>query len=398
MTANKKNYFFLILFFYSLYIINIFVVHKSDISADLLKCFLLTYDGGFIRRGLFGHSISSISYYFNLNFVNVIFTSYLLIYSAFFYYFYKLTKNYNKNVLFYFFIFSPLNFLYPLVQLSIPLPVLILTREIFVITFFLFFYYLSLISINRNLIYFVGLGGLILLSFFYELTLFCYPFFLLIYYLFLKENNYKIKHFEIFVAILILILFIFIHLYFYGKNDLDAVFQNVYLKHGVVISLNDQNCTFSWMNQNILEQMPFFREGFKISSIFRYIVYSHPIIILFVFFWNNSEDLRIKLLFLFAISSTAILFIATDWARIVHLIYLFSLFSFLRVFLSKQNIFENMFTGSFLTRINKNILYIFVLLYCSLWTLKQTYWQNHLSYAGVKIIKNTILNLSEIFK
>ena len=152
------------------------------------------------------------------------------------------------------------------------------------------------------------------------------------------------------------------------------------------------------MNQNILEQMPFFREGFKISSIFRYIFYSHPIIILFVFFWNNSEDLRIKLLFLFAISSTAILFIATDWARIVHLIYLFSLFSFLRVFLSKQNIFENMFTGSFLTRINKNILYIFVLLYCSLWTLKQTYWQNHLSYAGVKIIKNTILNLSEIFK
>ena len=397
MSTDKKNYLILILFFYSLYILNIFTVHKSDISADLLKCFLLTYDGGFVRRGLFGHSISSISYYFNLNFVNVIFTSYLLIYSIFFYYFYQITKNYNTNVLFYFFIFSPLNFLYPLVQLSIPLPVLILTREIFVITFFLFFYYLTLNLINRSLIYFVGLGGLILLSFFYELTLFCYPFFLFIYYLFLKENNLKIKNLEIFIAILVLILFIFLHLYFYGKNDLNAVFQSVHLKHGVEITLNDQNCTFSWMNQNVFEQMPFFREGFKISSIFRYIIYSHPIIILYIYFWNNSKDIKIKLLFLFAISSTGILFIATDWARIVHLIYLFTLFSFLRIFLFKKNIFENMLTGSFLVKINKNILFIFVLLYCSLWTLKQTYWQNHLSYAGIKIIKNTIFNLSEIF-
>lgn len=392
------KYISILILFYCLYVLNLYFLFKGDNSLESYKCYLLNYDGGFVRRGLLGEIIKIISVNFNFHLSNIFFSIFLFVYSIFFFFFYKLTEGLEKNILFYFFIFSPINFLFLLVQLNYELPVFLGNFEIFLITFFLFYIYLTLTSINRIKIFLIGIFGLIFLVFIYEMTFFIVPFFFLVYYNFLTRNNYKIKIFEVIIFLSIIFLIAFIHIYFYGKYDLNIFFKNIFLDYKIILNINDKYCTYEWMNREISNQFTIFYPDFKISYLIRHIFYAHPILILFFYCINKSKDKENNLILIISICTISTLFlIATDWARFIHIIYLFSLFSIILIFYNKKkDIFSIMYKNNFLHKINKSLLIFIVILYCSSWTLKHTYWQNHLSYALIKVIKYNFDSISRL--
>lgn len=385
---KDKNYFFLIIFFYFLYILNLAFLFKSEIAPVYYKCYLLNFDGGFVRRGLFGEIITNLAFYFNFKISNIFFSIYFLVYTIFFYYFYKLTKNIKTNSIFYFFIFSPLNFIFLLVQLNYKIPGFLGQKEIFIITFFLYLIDLTSESKNRLKVFSIGIFGLTFLTFIYELTIFTYSFFILLYFLFLKKNKFKIKKSEIIISVILIFLIVGFHITSYGQYNFEIFFSNLKKYYGITTYLNDPACTYNWMNREIKSQIIILYNDFKISYILKYLIYSHPIIILGYIALKNFKYKITNQLFIFSIISLSSIFlITTDWGRWVHLIYLFTLFSFLKILNFEKNIFLNIYKKSFVANINKSIFGLIILIYCTIWTLKHTYWQNHLSFAVFKIIE-----------
>ena len=239
---------------------------------------MLNYDGGFVRRALLGEIVNSISLFLDINFKNVFLIIHIINYLIFFYLNYFFFKKFKKNYIFYFFIFSPLYLTFSLGIISSPYAEFLIQREVYLINFFLFFCYLIEKSKNRIFIYLTGLIGITVLTFIYELTIITYPFFFTVYYFFLRKNYLKINLYEIFFACLLCLSIIFLHFDQYGNNDLSLVINN--LNQNFNLNYSENDFMFSWINKGITEQINLYFSDFKISYIFKYLFYSHPIILL----------------------------------------------------------------------------------------------------------------------
>ena len=389
---KKIDLFACILFFFLiLYFFNIFLIHYNFEEVGSAKLLLLNYDGGFVRRALLGEIVTSVSLFFNVNFKYIFLLIHIVNYLIFFYLNYFFFKKFKKNYIFYFFIFSPLYLTFSLGIISSPYAEFLIQREVYLINFFLFFCYLIERSKNRVSIYFIGLVGITIMSFIYELTILTYPFFFTVYYFFLKKNNFKINLYETFFAFLLCFAIIFLHFDQYGNNNLSLVINN--LNENFNLNYSKDDFMFSWINKGILEQISFYFSDFKISYIFKYIFYSHPIILLIYFIVKNvQERIFVCLVCLSTLSFLIIFVIAIDWARFVHILYSFVLYIFC-LSIDNKNTFISLSKINFLNRFNIKFLNIFVFFYCSMWTLEHTYWQNHLSYGIFNIIQKNLLYL-----
>ena len=109
---------YILFFFLVLYFFNIFVIHQNFEEVGSAKLLLLNYDGGFVRRALLGEIVNSISLFLDINFKNVFLIIHIINYLIFFYLNYFFFKKFKKNYVFYFFIFSPLYFFYPLIAVT----------------------------------------------------------------------------------------------------------------------------------------------------------------------------------------------------------------------------------------------------------------------------------------
>ena len=189
-------------------------------------------------------------------------------------------------------------------------------------------------KINRRLtVYFSGLTIILISTFIYELTILCYPFFFYAYYLFLKKRKFSISIYEFFFTLLLLSAVIFLHVYLYGKNDFQVVIDNLNSNFGFKYSA--ENFIFSWLNQDVSKQLIFLLPSFKISYIFKYLFYSHPIFLLVYLSYRNSGDkTAFSLIFLSIVSFLIVFAIAIDWARFVHILYCLTLYSILLLFIT----------------------------------------------------------------
>ncbi len=387
----------LLLFVAILYFFNILIFHMNFNDLIGTKGLLVNYDGGFIRRGLLGEVITSISLSFNYEIKNIFTFFHISNYLIFFYLNYLLLNKFKKNFLFYFFIFSPLYFFYPLIAVTTKFAEHIIQREVYVITFFLTYTYLCLKVQNRNINFIIGVIFLIVLSFLYELTILCFPFFFTIYYIFLKRNKYQIKFYEIFISSLFCLLIIFFHLLNYGESNIELIVNN--LNKNFNLNYRSDDLLYSWLNKDISKQIIFFMEGFKVNYILRYIFYAHPIFLLIFINFKFVKDKIFLFLFVASISLFCILFsIATDWARFVHILYTLALITF--IFYHTQNS-QDIFlkSGNLLLKklkVNQIFANTFVIIYCLIWNLKHTYWQNHLSFAILKIFQQNMLYFNEL--
>ena len=291
-----------------------------------------------------------------------------------------------------FFILSPLGFIYPLTNFEATIfGELFLLKEIFVMSFFIYYSEFCKNSNDNNNKLIVGTIGLIVLTFIYELTILFYPFFFFVFYISLKNKLDRKKFYKILFVSLILSLIVLIHIFLHGKYNFEILYQDIYKKFFIVIDDNDW-WYGNWTKKSIFDQLIFLREDFNFGMSLRYLFYSHPIILLTLYLLKNTNEKKIKYFFLFSIISSSLLFfIALDWARFLYIIYIFVLISFLQFFLqSKENknlkIFSNIYSKTFLNKIKVKYINIFVALYCFSWSLKLTYWQNHYSFGPIKTI------------
>ena len=387
----------LLLFVAILYFFNILIFHMNFNDLIGIKGLLVNYDGGFIRRGLLGEVITSISLSFNYEIKNIFTFLHISNYLIFFYLNYLLFNKFKKNFLFYFFIFSPLYFFYPLIAVTTKFAEHIIQREVYVITFFLTYTYLCLKVQNRNINFIIGIIFLIVLSFLYELTILCFPFFFTIYYIFLKSNKCQIKFYEIFISSLFCLLIIVFHLLNYGESNIELIVNN--LNKNFNLNYKSDDLLYSWLNKDISKQIIFFMEGFKVNYILRYMFYAHPIFLLIFINFKFVEDKIFLFLFVTSISLFCILFsIATDWARFIHILYTLALITF--IFYHTQNSLDIFLKSGnlFLKKLKVSQIFAntFVIIYCLIWNLKHTYWQNHLSFAFLKIFQQNMLYFNEL--
>ena len=256
---------YILFFFLVLYFFNIFVIHQNFEELISIKLLLLNYDGGFIRRALLGEIVTTVSLFLNINLKYVFLLIHVINYSIFFYLNYFFFKKFKKNYIFYFFVFSPLYFTFTLGSVSSPYAEFLIQREIYLITFFLFFCHLIKKSKDRMTIYCTGLIGITIMSFIYELTIITYPFFFTTYYFFLKKNKLKINMLEIVFAIFVCIAIIFLHFNQYGNNNLHLMINNLNEQFNLNYSEND--FLYSWINKGIIDQINLYFADFKITYI-----------------------------------------------------------------------------------------------------------------------------------
>ena len=118
-SINNFNKYFII-YLSSLFFLGIYYLHyKHSAGSDSsISEYLINYQGGFIRRGLIGEIIFRYSDYFNLNLRFQIFLIQSTVYSIFLILIYNLFKDFKKNVIILFAIYTPIFLLFPIAELE----------------------------------------------------------------------------------------------------------------------------------------------------------------------------------------------------------------------------------------------------------------------------------------
>ena len=150
---------------------------------------------------------------------------------------------------------------------------------------------------------------------------------------------------------------------------------------------------YSWINRGITQQVNDIFVNVEFRYILKYFFYAHPVFLIFYIIAKNYNDKNTVYLTCISILSFLLIFaIAIDWARFLHILYCFVLvLSLLQI--KNKNIFLMIAKNDFLSKFKKVTLNLLVFFYCTMWTLKHTYWQNHLSYGIFKILKKNLLYL-----
>ena len=109
------KYYFIFLSFISLYYL---AVVNANSTYNAMSEWVINYQGGFVRRGLFGEIIFQVSNFFNLNlrFTFLVFQSFL--YLIFYYLIFDLLKYIKPNYFVLLAIFSPIFMFFPLSELE----------------------------------------------------------------------------------------------------------------------------------------------------------------------------------------------------------------------------------------------------------------------------------------
>ena len=117
INSFNKYFFF---FFSLLCLLGIYYLHyKHDVLNDSsISEYLINYQGGFVRRGLIGEILFIYSDYFNLNLRFQIFLTQSTIYTIFLILIFNLLKNFEKNAIMLFAIYTPIFLLFPIAELE----------------------------------------------------------------------------------------------------------------------------------------------------------------------------------------------------------------------------------------------------------------------------------------
>jgi hypothetical protein len=103
------------LFFFGIYYLH--YKHNAGTDSSISE-YLINYQGGFTRRGLIGEILFRYSDYFNFNLRFQIFLFQSTIYSIFLILIFNLFKNFKKNVIILFAIYTPIFLIFPIAELE----------------------------------------------------------------------------------------------------------------------------------------------------------------------------------------------------------------------------------------------------------------------------------------
>ena len=382
LNLNLKNFFKIISPKFFIILISFSIVIYFFWLLKLLNDFpwryvftdwIINYKGGYIRRGLIGEVSTNLSIFFNTNIKYIFFIIHFFIYFLFHYFFYKFFSVFKKNYLFYGLCFSPLVFLYPLSTFEA-----LARKEIFFITLFLInCYFLTRVQ-SRNIAFLLTNICFIFSYFIHESSFIFLIFFYLTFYVFLKQNNLKIKLHELFIALMVIIFLGY--LLFMPVTELKLLKMISYISENFFLTSKNSGA-ISALHLNVSGISSFLRDHYiSLKYIFRYLLISHFLIFfVYIFYLKPSPQLGrfFWLLCLGCFLSPLFLFlIAYDWGRFIYIIYNFSLiFTFFYFYHDKQ-IFIKIDQGSILQKISSKFKLFFTLCYVSLWSPKLFYFED----------------------
>jgi len=382
LNLNLKNFFKIISPKFFLILISFSIIIYFFWLLKLLNDFpwryvftdwIINYKGGYIRRGLIGEVSTNLSTFFNINIKYIFFLIHFFIYFLFHYFFYKFFSVFKKNYLFYGLCFSPLVFLYPLSTFEA-----LARKEIFFITLFLInCYFLTRVQ-SRNIAFLLTNICFIFSYFIHESSIFFSIFFYLTYYIFLKQNNFKIKLHEFLIALMVVIYLGYLLLI--PVTELKLLKMVSYINENFFLMTRNSGA-FSSLLLNVSEIQFFIRADYaSFKHIIRYLLLSHFLIFFLYMLYLKPHPLLGNFFYLLCLgcflSPIFLFIIAYDWGRFVYILYNFSLiFTFFYFYHDKQVLIK-FDQCSILQKIGFNSKLFFTICYVSLWSPKLWFFED----------------------
>jgi len=356
--VNKKNY-FLLIFFIILSVVAILRIFDNALQLDSWQYgeWLINYQNGFVRRGLFGEAIYQISKIFNNN-LQITFIIIISAVVVFYYYLnYQLVKNIKHNYVTYLIIFSPLFYLFFIVISKIGIK-----KELILYIYYLI-YLISLSSVNFKIKKnwkFILVFPFLLLN--HEGHFFYLPYIVIPLLFLIKKNEIKILLYQTMLLLIISSITMLLLYNFKGTGEhtliiCESLKQYVPakcdwwgpiagLKTDISISRAGSYLESNIVNKSIIEGNYYFyifNEPFTYVKFIFYISYAFLPLYLFLksfsfkknYFFNDRKNYLPIYLIVFAFS-LPLFHLAEDWSRwfSIH----FHLTALLTFFLIKKKI------------------------------------------------------------
>ena len=328
---------------------------------------LINYQGGFTRRGLFGEILFILHKVSGLDLDLILYLGVTSMYFVFFLFLYKILKKSNLNFLNTLILFSPLSFTYLALNKTLAGRKEILLFFLLVI----FFYNLKNIkfeNIKYWIIFILTVSSLTHFGFIF------YSPFLILFFIFLyPEKKYKdlfIQILPILFSGLLIVLFTF-YSTIYSKPEIFEICESI--KNFV------KNCPsetyVNVLNYSISDiraiNISYAGNYYFIKYLIYFILSFTPITIALINLRNN-KNYKIKKLFIFlsisVICTIPVFYLGADYGRYLNWLYMFVLLIYLHLinfkFLKQDN--KNYFFDS---KIPKQMLYFIIFLYGFTWSV-----------------------------
>ena len=361
MVLTKINYkFFKYYILISLATSIFFLYHKFQFPTDWTTSeWLINYQGGFVRRGLVGEILIQINSFLNLEIRNLVFI--FEIFLLFTYYFYVIVffKKVDFSPLIILIIFSPLGFLFPVTETEA-----IARKE--VLLFCLYLLYLSsILKENQKLTYLILFLGLPIINLAWDGNIFYISFF--IYTFFISKISVNKKEVIIFLISLIPYLFSSIILITTKSND--------QMLEEMCKAINEP-CfgAMNFLDYSFKDQMNYGLSRVKIEYLIRYlfifVICFFPFLLIF---YDQKNKNKIFLGYVVCVIPTFIfLYISFDWGRYLNILYMFSVITLIFLLKIKKLEIEKTRLFIFINELIKDkrklyLFYIYLFVYLFTW-------------------------------
>jgi hypothetical protein len=375
-----------ILFFFHLFLQTNFFPYQYVYTE-----WLISYEGGFVKRGLGGQIILEITKMFKLKLEYATLIIQTLGYFIYFFYFYQFIKKIKINFFWYLIIFTPLLLVYPLVVLEA-----LGRKDIFIISFFLIFTFLKQkneheIIYSFYIIFFIS-------SLIHEITIFYIFHYLLVIYLKINFLKKKINIKNIFHILIFLFVLIFINIHLSKFVNLDKM-VSTYAEYNIEITT--QSGAISWLKPSFASIMQGTLNAITLKSIFKYLIIYFLAFFPFIFFLKTKKNLNkylnIKIItFISFILLIPMHLLIYDWGRVAYISMNF--FTIIIILLFQNKMIDENFLNNKINILSTKKKIVFFILLCLIICPKLTVTDNLIKVPYIKIISKTLKEIVKLTK
>jgi hypothetical protein len=375
-----------ILFFFHLFLQTNFFPYQYVYTE-----WLISYEGGFVKRGLGGQIILEITKIFKLKLEYTTLIIQTLGYFLYFFFFYQFTKKIKINFFWYLIIFTPLLLVYPLVVLEA-----LGRKDIFIISFFLIFTFIKQKSKHEiiysfYIIFFIS-------TLIHEITIFYIFHYLLVIILKLNFLKEKINIKNIFPILIFLFFLIFINIHLSKFVNLDKM-VSTYAEYNIEVTT--QSGAISWLKPSFASIMQGTLNAITLKSIFKYLIIYFLAFFPFIFFLkikkNFNKYLNIKLItfisFLLLIPMHLLIY---DWGRVAYISINF--FTIIIILMFQNKMIDENFLKNKINILSTKRKIIFLILLCFIVCPKLLVTDNLVKVPYIKIISKTLKEIIKLTK
>ena len=325
---NNKNIIFIYLF-YVLFCLNFYLIFFIEQFPDrfVYTDWMITYEGGYIRRGFLGQIILILSNFFDLKFKYILLTFQITFYSLYILILGNLIRRIEINFFWLIVFFTPLAFLYPISELEA-----LGRKDIIILFIFLIFTFVNFNSVKIYFLFFIFIFFISTLI--HEISFFFIHFYILI---FLIKTKYflkkKINYNYLLIFFIFLIITLLLNILTINSVDLSKI-TNVYDNEKITENFG----AIKYLTGSIFDHVNMTINKITLLGIIRYSFIYFISFFPFLFFLNLKTKLFnfIQFNYLIYFLSIAILplfLLIIDWGRLLYLNYNFLLILTLYLFL-----------------------------------------------------------------